>query len=77
MLIKPTVNFNEVADHYYEDMPLAIKLLLRTMGVKKHSPSSLTSYLLFERTYTQKLIELGFEDGMNRLDEMREFLELK
>ncbi|MDW7547985.1 patatin-like phospholipase family protein [Pseudoalteromonas sp. McH1-7] len=77
MIINPKLNFSEVADHYYDDMPLAIKLLLRTMGVKKHSPSSLTSYLLFERTYTQKLIELGFEDGMNRLDEIRTFLELQ
>ncbi|RRS07905.1 patatin-like phospholipase family protein [Pseudoalteromonas sp. J010] len=77
LIINPKLNFSEVADHYYDDMPLAIKLLLRTMGVKKHSPSSLTSYLLFERTYTQKLIELGFEDGMNRLDEIRAFLELQ
>ena len=33
--INPSVNFNEVADHYYEDMPLAIKLLLRTLGGEK------------------------------------------
>ncbi|WP_440053483.1 patatin-like phospholipase family protein [Pseudoalteromonas sp. T1lg65] len=76
LIVNPNLNFNEIADHYYEDLPLAMKVLLRTMGVKKHSPSSLTSYLLFERTYTQKLIELGFEDGMERLDEIRTFLEL-
>lgn len=75
-IINPSKNFNDIAAQYYSDMPWAIKLLLRTIGVKKHSQSSLTSYLLFEKRYTQHLIKIGYEDGMKKLPEIRQFLEL-
>ncbi|KPZ53940.1 MULTISPECIES: patatin-like phospholipase family protein [unclassified Pseudoalteromonas] len=75
-IINPSKNFNDIAAQYYSDMPWAIKLLLRTIGVKKHSQSSLTSYLLFEKRYTQHLIQIGYEDGMKKLPEIRQFLEL-
>jgi NTE family protein len=57
-------------------MPLAIRLLLRSIGIKKHSESSLASYLMFEKAYTRKLIEFGYQDGLERLEEIRDFLEL-
>lgn len=76
LVVNPTHNFNELALHYYDELPMAIKLLLRSIGVKRHSPSSLTSYLLFEKAYTRQLIEYGYQDGMDRLDEIRAFLEL-
>ncbi|CAH9052493.1 hypothetical protein PSECIP111951_00631 [Pseudoalteromonas holothuriae] len=76
LVINPTDNFRDIAEQYYDDMPMAIKLLLRSIGVKRHSSSSLTSYLLFEKNYTQHLIDIGYRDGMARLDEIRHFLEL-
>ena len=57
-------------------MPWAIKVLLRMIGVKKRSQSSLTSYLLFEKRYTQHLIQIGYDDAMAQLPEIRKFLEL-
>ena len=30
----------------------------------------------FERNYTQRLIKLGFDDGLERMDEIKTFLEL-
>lgn len=74
LVINPSHNFNAIAEQYYDDLPIAIKLLLRTMGVKRHSESSLTSYLLFERRYTEHLIELGYQDGLEKLPQIREFL---
>ncbi|KZN70471.1 patatin-like phospholipase family protein [Pseudoalteromonas luteoviolacea] len=76
LVVNPSMNFNELALDFYDDLPIAVKLLLRTIGVKKHSQSSLTSYLLFEKSYTQELIKIGYEDGLARLDEIRAFLEL-
>jgi len=75
-VINPSENFNAIAAQYYDDMPLAIKVLLRMIGVKKRSQSSLTSYLLFEKSYTQHLIDIGYQDGIKQLPQMREFLEL-
>ncbi|WP_372762892.1 patatin-like phospholipase family protein [Pseudoalteromonas sp.] len=75
-IINPSQNFNAIAAQYYDDMPWAIKVLLRIIGVKKHSQSSLTSYLLFEKRYTQHLMQIGYDDGMAKLPEIRKFLEL-
>ncbi|MBQ4849011.1 patatin-like phospholipase family protein [Pseudoalteromonas sp. MMG012] len=76
LLVNPSENFTTLASEYYDDMPMAIKLLLRGIGIKRHSQSSLTSYLLFEKAYTQKLMEIGFNDGMAQLDKIRAFLHL-
>ncbi|ESP90514.1 MULTISPECIES: patatin-like phospholipase family protein [Pseudoalteromonas] len=76
LIVNPSHNFNELAIDFYDDLPIAVKLLLRTIGVKKHSQSSLTSYLLFEKSYTQELINIGYQDGLERLDEIKAFLEL-
>lgn len=76
-IINPSKNFNAIAAQYYDDMPWAIKVLLRIIGVKKRSQSSLTSYLLFEKRYTQHLIQIGYDDGMKQLPEIRKFLELE
>ncbi|MFY8326324.1 patatin-like phospholipase family protein [Pseudoalteromonas sp. ZZD1] len=75
-VVNPSENFNAIAAQYYDDMPLPIKVLLRMIGVKKHSQSSLTSYLLFEKRYTQHLIAIGYKDGIEKLPQIRAFLEL-
>ncbi|MBE0379675.1 patatin-like phospholipase family protein [Pseudoalteromonas prydzensis] len=75
-VVNPSENFNAIAAQYYDDMPLAIKVLLRMIGVKKRSQSSLTSYLLFEKRYTQHLIDIGYKDGLEKLPQIREFLGL-
>ncbi len=73
-VINPSHNFNAISSEYYDDMPLAIRTLLRGIGVKRYSESSLPSYLLFEKRYTQHLIELGYQDGLANLKELRHFL---
>ncbi len=77
LVINPSQNFNAIAAKHYTDMPFAIKLMLRLIGVKEHSESSLPSYLLFEKSYTKHLIQIGFEDGLNQIDDIMAFLEMK
>ncbi len=76
MIINPSHDFDGIANQYFMDMPMAIRLLLRGIGVREDSESSLISYLLFEKTYTKHLIQLGFEDGMEQLQSIKHFLEL-
>ncbi len=76
ILLKPSQDFDPLADKHFAEMPLTVRLLLRAMGIKKGSNSSLTSYLMFEQTYTKELIQLGYLDTQERWDELREFLEV-
>ncbi|WP_445426338.1 patatin-like phospholipase family protein [Alishewanella sp. HL-SH06] len=73
-MINPSQNFNQLASEYFLCLPIAIRSLLRVTGIRQHSDSSLVSYLLFEQKYTRRLIELGFEDGMQQMDSIMQFL---
>ncbi len=53
---------------------MAVRSLLRLTGITQHSESSLTSYLLFEKSYTKRLIEIGYQDAMQQMPEMLDFL---
>ena len=77
LLINPSRNFNAIASKHYSHMPSAIKFLLRLVGVTENSESALISYLMFEKPFTEELIELGYQDGLERLDEIMNFLELE
>lgn len=77
MVINPSRNFSQIAKQYYYELPSAIRFLLRFIGVNKNSESTLMSYILFEKPYTEQLIQIGFEDGMAQINEISEFLELE
>ncbi|MDP2559977.1 patatin-like phospholipase family protein [Psychrobium sp. 1_MG-2023] len=76
-LINPSVDINGLAHRYFDDIPLAIRLLLASMGVTKSSESSLVSYLLFEQAYCQELIAAGYNDGMAQQQQLMKFLDIK
>ena len=76
-LINPSVNFNALASEHFLALPMAIRSLLRTIGIKQHSDSSLASYLLFEKSFTKRLIELGYQDAMTQMDSLLSFLSAK
>lgn len=76
LVINPSRNFNQIAQNYYKHLPPAIRFLMRFFGVKQNSESALLSYILFEKPFTEKLIQIGYEDGMERIDEILTFLEL-
>ncbi|MGM8892183.1 patatin-like phospholipase family protein, partial [Psychrobacter sp. 1Y1] len=64
LVIKPSEDLSAMASRYFQDMPFAIKTMLKILGINEHSDSSIVSYLLFEQGYCSALIELGYEDAM-------------
>ena len=76
LLLNPSHDFNAIAAKYYSKLPFSIRLLLRAVGINNESESSIVSYLLFEHEYCRELIQLGFEDAMNKEQQIREFLSL-
>ncbi|NVK23551.1 MAG: patatin-like phospholipase family protein [Gammaproteobacteria bacterium] len=76
LLINPSRSFNAIASKHYHSMPSAIRFLLRIAGITADSESALISYLMFEKPFTRELIELGYQDGLDRIDEILTFLEL-
>ncbi len=75
-IINPSHDFNAIALNYYYDLPIAVRLLLRSAGISNDSESSIISYLLFEKNFCAELIKLGFEDAMEQEVQIKHFLNL-
>jgi NTE family protein len=77
MQINPSIDIDHLAHKYFEQMPSAIRLLLKSIGITKTSESSLVSYLLFEKEYCRDLIDAGYNDGLAQKRRLLDFLEVK
>lgn len=69
-------DINAIADECFHELPITIRVLLRSIGVNQHSHSSITSYLMFEQNYTRKLMNLGYQDVLKQEAELRAFLNI-
>ncbi len=75
-IINPSHDFNAIALNFYNDLPLPVRVLLRSAGISNDSESSIISYLLFERNFCSELINLGFKDAMEQENQIKHFLNL-
>ncbi len=76
MVIKPSEDLSVIAARHYRHMPVGVRSMLKLIGINQESDSSIVSYLLFEKSYTRALIELGYQDAMCQMDELRQFFEI-
>jgi NTE family protein len=74
MLVVPSEDLREIAARHRQELPFAIRALLRGISGKGPGQNRLLSFLLFERAYTRELIALGYRDGINVKDELLEFV---
>ncbi len=77
LVITPSRDVNEVARRHVDELPRALRTLLRALGAHSAPSSLLLSYLLFERGFTREMIEMGYQDAKMRAGEIRDFLQLE
>jgi NTE family protein len=73
-IITPSVNLSELAGQHRRDMPSLINYFVSSLGRDVASCADLMSYLLFTSKYTRDLIEIGYFDASERIDEIEDFL---
>ncbi len=77
LVIAPSRRLDDLAAEHQASLPPPIKALLRSVGVagegKAASGSALTSYLLFEPSFTGELIMLGMADTLARRADVQRF----
>ena len=79
LTLGPRQSLDDLALAHLHAMPIEVQTLFRVLGIsadtRMGSGGALLSYLLFEGSYTRRLIELGYADTMQRSAEVTAFFE--
>jgi NTE family protein len=77
LCISPSEPIDRIAEQHYRELPLSVRLFLRTIGATtRSSGASAASYLLFEPGFCRKLLDLGYRDARDCGDRIRAFFDL-
>lgn len=74
LVLRPSVDLGRLAAEFEDKLPRKLKLLVRALGAKETESPDFVSMLMFEPSYTQRIIEIGESDVTARLAEIRAFL---
>jgi len=74
LLLQPSQDLAVLAADQVMRFPRTLRFLLKGLGVSQTGGADLLSYLAFEQQYIERLVTLGYEDTLARLEEIREFV---
>ncbi|WP_322003667.1 patatin-like phospholipase family protein [Paraburkholderia tropica] len=74
LAIGPSERIELIAARHLQRLPLSVRMLLGAVGGNRASGAAFASYLLFEREFTQALIDLGYRDTLARRDTLLSWL---
>jgi NTE family protein len=67
LVISPSADIDRIACEHAKELPRSLRMFLSSSG-------SISSYLLFTSEYCGKLIDLGYQDGLDQRKELEAFL---
>lgn len=74
LVISPSADIAVIAKTLSHRMPRAIRYLMDGLGTPDAQSADLLSFVLFDSAFTRELIQLGYRDAAQRVDEIEHFL---
>lgn len=73
LVIAPSRPLDRVAEAHVKRLPRSVRALLRVMGATRSRGAGFSSYLLFDRSYTRRLLAMGRRDALAKRAEIEAF----
>lgn len=73
LVISPSKDLQGFADEYAINLPSSTRFFFKRLGINGDEGSNILSYLLFEKNYCKRLIQLGYEDALDKQTEIQHF----
>ncbi len=77
LVIAPREELYYEAGQYFKHLPPILRFFMERVGINDESGQSVLSYLMFDHHYTQRLIEIGYQDALAKKSELLEFFDPK
>lgn len=74
LVIAPSADIAIIAKTLEHRMPRTVRYLMDGLGAPDAQSADLSSFLLFDSAFTRELIQLGYRDAAQRIDEIEAFL---
>jgi NTE family protein len=74
LALSPSEDLAMVAQRFAHRMPRLVRYLMEGLGTPDAQSADLMSYLLFDSSYTRALIQIGYRDASERIDEIEAFV---
>ena len=74
-VISPSVDPSELAGRYFNKLPASLKFFFKRVGIDDENGENILSYLLFDSSFTQHLIDLGYQDAIAQSHNIKAFLD--
>ena len=75
-LLRPSRDLGKMSAGLVGSLPRTLRVLARGLGASRTTTPDFLSYLLFERPYVDRLMDLGFEDARAQWPQLSRFLEV-
>ncbi len=74
LVLRPSRDLGALSRGYETRLPNKVRWVVNSMGGKRRGSSDFISYLLFHPVYTDKLVELGYNDACAQWEKIDNFL---
>jgi NTE family protein len=75
LVLRPSRDLGKLSASLAHHLPRPLRIIVRGLGAYRTSSPDFLSYVLFERPYISRLIEVGYEDAHQQWDDIARFLE--
>lgn len=73
--LSPSTPFEPLVEKFYSEMPIAVRCLMKLLGISPVEDAVISTYLLFEPKYINQLIEMGYQDAQYFRSDLLDFIQ--